>query len=46
MGVPQGPDLGAWLDCLRRRRYLGTLDSVAEARTLVRQRVDQAKGVP
>jgi tRNA nucleotidyltransferase (CCA-adding enzyme) len=46
MGVPQGPDLGAWLDCLRRRRYLGTLGSVAEARTLVRHQLDQAKGVP
>jgi len=46
MGIPQGPDLGAWLDCLRRRRYLGTLGSVAEARTLVRQHLDQVKGVP
>ena len=37
LGVEEGPSLGALLDCLRRRRYLGTLGSVAEARTLVRR---------
>ena len=36
LGVAAGPGLGAWLARLRRERYLGTLDSAADARGLVR----------
>ncbi len=36
LGVPAGPEFGAWLRRLRRERYLGTLGSAAAARRLVR----------
>ena len=36
LGIPAGPDLGAWLRRLRRERYLGTLGSAAAARRLGR----------
>ena len=36
LGVPVGPQLGAWLRRLRRERYLGTLGTAAAARRLVR----------
>ena len=36
LGVPPGPELGAWLRRLRRERYLGTLGDAASARRLVR----------
>ena len=36
LGVPPGPEMGAWLRRLRRQRYLGTLSSAADARALVR----------
>ena len=36
LGVPVGPELGAWLRRLRRERYLGTLGTAAAARRLVR----------
>ena len=36
LGVAEGPALGAWLQRLRRERYLGTLSGAAEARRLVR----------
>lgn len=36
LGVPPGPELGAWLRRLRRERYLGTLGTAASARRLVR----------
>ncbi|HET6549976.1 MAG TPA: hypothetical protein VFG79_16045, partial [Solirubrobacter sp.] len=44
LGVPRGPEVGAWLRRLRRARYLGTLGSAAEARRLVRsgRRHDEA----
>lgn len=37
LGVAEGPDLGRLLRCLRRGRYLGTVGTMAEARTLVRR---------
>ena len=36
LGIAPGPDLGAWLACLRRARYLGTLRDAASARRHVR----------
>lgn len=36
LGVAEGPAVGAWLERLRRERYLGTLSGAAEARRLVR----------
>ena len=36
LGIAPGPELGAWLDCLRRARYLGTLRDAASARRHVR----------
>ena len=44
LGVPTGPDLGAWLRRLRRERYLGTLDSAAAARRLVRAELAREGG--
>lgn len=44
MGVPEGPEVGDLLRCLRRARYLGTLGSVAAARALVRQHLDHGSG--
>ena len=36
LGITPGPALGAWLACLRRARYLGTLRDAASARRHVR----------
>ena len=36
LGVERGPALGAWLERLRRERYLGTLRDAASARRAVR----------
>ncbi len=36
LGVERGPDLGAWLERLRRERYLGNLRDAASARRAVR----------
>lgn len=41
LGVPEGPRIGALLRCLRRKRYLGTLSTTAEARALVRRHLDR-----
>ena len=35
LGVAEGPALGAWLERLRRDRYLGTVSGAADARRLV-----------
>ena len=43
-GVPEGPEVGELLRCLRRGRYLGTLGSVAAARALVRRHLDGGSG--
>ena len=47
LGVPVGPQLGAWLRRLRRERYLGTLGTAAAARRLVRAELarEDASGV-
>ena len=39
LGVPRGPALGRTLDMLRRARYLGTLETAAEARREVRRTI-------
>lgn len=44
LGVPEGPEVGTLLRCLRRGRYLGTLSTAAEARTLVRQHLEREEG--
>ncbi|MYD65987.1 MAG: CCA tRNA nucleotidyltransferase [Chloroflexi bacterium] len=44
LGVPPGPELGAWLRRLRRERYLGTLGSAAAARRLVRSEPGREAG--
>lgn len=44
LGVGRGPELGAWLAQLRRARYLGTLNSAAEARRLVREQLGTLVG--
>ena len=36
LGVERGPALGAWLERLRRERYLGNLRDAASARRAVR----------
>ena len=46
IGIEEGPTLGAWLGCLRRGRYLGTLGSAAEARMLVRRHLDRPEVSP
>lgn len=44
MGVPEGPTVGRLLRCLRRGRYLGTLGTVGDARSLVRQHLERDEG--
>ena len=46
LGVAAGPALGAWLERLRRDRYLGTLGDAAEARRLVRAEAATGGGPP
>jgi tRNA nucleotidyltransferase (CCA-adding enzyme) len=41
LGIHQGPQLGEWLNTLRRARYLGTLGSPSQARALV---IEQQRG--
>ena len=44
LGVPEGPDIGTLLRCLRRGRYLGRLGSTADARALVRRHLERREG--
>jgi tRNA nucleotidyltransferase (CCA-adding enzyme) len=41
LGVPAGPAVGETLRWLRRERYVGTLDGAADARRLVRARLEE-----
>ena len=44
LGVAHGPDLGEWLERLRRERYLGNLRDGASARRAVRAALRDAAG--
>ncbi len=44
LGVEHGPALGAWLERLRRERYLGNLRDAASARRAVRAALRDAAG--
>ena len=43
LGVPEGPEIGRLLRCLRRGRYVGTLASATAARAHVRNAIEESR---